>query len=390
MTLRPILTIALLVSTLSAQVDVTVSRQLAPGATEALFTVEATAVSSTGLQQVAAALEPVGLRAEHLRSAVFQQGIPISVAGQTGPATVSYSFELRVPAARFEGVSAEMDRIFGKPPAPLTRFTFSGRLTPGVAALETARLALLPALFEEARAKAEAALTAAGQSPGPILALQDEISANYDASATAKLSLRMARSAPVSSASFGRSVVAVVSRPLLVPFDVAVIRITTAAGIEEALGKLASLGITAANLSSQSSSLFGNFGFSNSGLNINTIFELTRPAAELPQTIEALAKLGVDFSASLDYSSALLAREREKALPALLADARSKAQPLAGLLNLPLGSPRLMRDGESTRSMPIEGVSTTAFFGDFVLGAVSFDRTNELAPLALTVEFAVD
>ena len=386
--LRSILTIALFALTLSAQVDVAVSRQVAPGATEALFTVEATAVSTTGLPQVAAALEPVGLRAEHLRSAVFQRGFPSSGTGQTRPATVSYSFELRVPAARFEGLSAEMDRIFGKPPAPLTRFTFSGRLTPGVAALEAARLAALPALFEEARAKAEAAFAAAGQSPGPILALQDEISASYDASATAKLSLRMARSAPASGASFGRSVVAVVSRPLTVPFDVAVISITTAAGIEAALGKLASLGVTAANLSSQSSSLFGSF--SNSGLSVSTSFQLARPAAELPRFIDALAKLDVDFSASLEHSSALLAREQQKALPALLAEARSKAEPLARLLNLPLGSPRLMRDWDSARSMPIEGVSPAAFVGSFFLGAVSFGRTEELTPIALTVEFAVD
>ena len=195
--IRPISAIALFALTLSAQVDVTVSRQLMPGATEALFTVDATAPSSTGLPQVAALLEPVGVRAEHLQRAVtFQESVSIPVLGQTEPATVTYSFELRVPAGRLESLSAEMDRVFRKPPAPLTRFYFSARLLPGIAALQAARLAVLPALFEEARAKAEAALTAAGQSPGPILAMQDEISANYDASATARLSLRMARLAP--------------------------------------------------------------------------------------------------------------------------------------------------------------------------------------------------
>ena len=92
---RPILATALFALTLSGQVDVTVSRQLMPGATEALFTVDATAPASTGLPQVAAVLEPVGVRAEHLqRVAVFQQGVSIPILGQSEPATITYSFEL--------------------------------------------------------------------------------------------------------------------------------------------------------------------------------------------------------------------------------------------------------------------------------------------------------
>ncbi len=384
--IRPILATALFALTLSGQVDVTVSRQLMPGATEAMFTVDATAPASTGLPQVAAVLEPVGVRAQHLqRVAVFQQGVSIPILGQSEPATITYSFELRVPAARLEGLSAEMDRIFGKPPAPLTRFYFSARLLPGVAALQAARLAALPALFEEARAKAEAALAVAGQSPGPILAMQDEISANDDASATAKLSLRMARLAPASGASFGRSVSAVSSRPLTVPFDVAAISISTRVGLEESLRKLAPLGVTAANLSSQSSSTFSGRRLVDSDLYITTSFELTRPAAELPRFIDAAAKLGVGFSASLEHSGALRAREQEKALPGLLAEARSKAEPLARLLNLPLGSPRFMRDREPVRSSGNDGV----FYADFLLGSFSFVRTPELA-IALGVEFAVD
>ncbi len=379
--MRAMLATAVFALTLSGQVDVTVSRQVMPGATEALFTVDATApAASAGLPQVAAVLEPVGVRAEHLQRAAFQAETSNSAFGPAQPATVTYSFELRVPAARLESLSAEMDRIFGKPPAPLTRFYFSARLLPGVAALQAARLAALPALFEEARAKAEAALAAAGQSPGPILAMQDEISANGDASATAKLSLRMARLAPASGASFGRIVAAVSSRPLTVPFDVAAISISTGVGLEESLRKLAPLGVTAANLSSQSSGAF------YSDLYISTSFELTRPAAELPRFIDAAAKLGVAFSASLEHSGALRAREQEKALPGLLAEARSKAEPLARLLNLPLGSPRFMRDREPIRSSGNDGV----FYADLLLGSISFVRTPELAPIALGVEFAVD
>ena len=393
---RSILASALFACTLSGQVDVTVSRQLMPGATEALFTVDATAVSSTGLPQVAAMLEPVGVRAEHLQRATFQQGASIPVLGQTEPATVTYSFELRVPAARLESLSAEMDRIFREPPAPLTRFNFSARLIPGIAALERARLAALPALFEEARAKAEAALTAAGQSPGAILAMQDEISANYDASATARLSLRMARLTPASgSSSLGRSVAAVSSRPLAVPFDVAAISIRTTTGLEESLRKLAPLGITAANLSSQSSNLFSGrvlIGPSgpSSALSVNSSFEVTRPAAELPRFIEALAKLGIDFSASFEYSNALRAREQEKALPGLLAEARGKAEPLARLLNLALGNPRFMRDGESARTTTFVGVPASRWFLLGFENSFSFGFSQAQPPITLGVEFAVD
>ena len=391
--MRAMLATAVFALTLSGQVDVTVSRQLIPGATEALFTVDATAPASAGLPQVAALLEAVGVRAEHLQRATFQQGLSNLLLGEGGAATVTYSFELRVPAGRLESLSAEMDRIFSEPPAPLTRFYFSARLLPDVAALQAARLGALPALFEEARAKAEAVLAAAGQGPGPILAMQDEISANYDASATAKLSLRMARLAPASGASFGRSVAAVASRPLTVPFDVAAISISTGTGLEESLRKLAPLGVTAANLSSQSSNSFigRRLDGSTNGLSVTTSFEVTRPAAELPRFIEALAKLGVEFSASLEYSSALRAREQEKALPGLLAEARSKAEPLARLLNLPLGNPRFMRDGLSARTTAF--VAAASFAGGFLLGfdnSLSFGFSQAQSPITLGVEFAVD
>ena len=55
--MRAMLATAVFALTLSGQVDVTVSRQLIPGATEALFTVDATAPASAGLPQVAALLE---------------------------------------------------------------------------------------------------------------------------------------------------------------------------------------------------------------------------------------------------------------------------------------------------------------------------------------------
>ncbi len=99
--MRPILATALFALTLHGQVDVTVSRQLMPGATEALFTVDATAVSSTGLPQVAALLEPVGVRAEHLRRAAFQQAVSNILFGLADTATATC--------------------IFRKPPPPLTQ-----------------------------------------------------------------------------------------------------------------------------------------------------------------------------------------------------------------------------------------------------------------------------
>ena len=109
--MRAMLATAVFALTLSGQVDVTVSRQLIPGATEALFTVDATAPASTGLPQVAALLEAVGVRAEHLQRATFQRGLSNLLLGEGGAATVTYSFELRVPAGRLESLSAEMDRI---------------------------------------------------------------------------------------------------------------------------------------------------------------------------------------------------------------------------------------------------------------------------------------
>ena len=373
-------------------VDVSVSRTILPGASEALFTVDAAAPSSNGVFQVTALLEPVGVRAEHLRRAAFQRE-GLLAGGAAATAIVTYSFELRVPASRLEALSLEMDRLFHKPPAPLTRFSFGARLLASAAELEKARMELLPVLFEEARAKAEATLAAAGQTPGPVLALFDQIDATgYDASATAKLWLRMGRAAPGPSG--GRSVAAMAARAITAPFDNAVASLATNAGAEQSIRALSPLGITAANLVSQSSSL--NAGLFGSNLTPRTSFEVTMPAGELPRFIDAFAKLeregrgiGFDFYALLAHSGALRDRERTQALPVLLAEARRRAEPLARLLNLPLGGPRLIVDEEF--AAPGTEFFAAAGFSSFLLGlpgpVVSSSNTR---PITLSVEFAVD
>jgi uncharacterized protein YggE len=380
-----------------ANTDVTVTREVSAGSSEAWFTVDATAAATTGVPQAVTALEAVGVRIEHLRSAYYQQGRALPLLGNTEPATVTYSFELRVPAARLEALSLEMDRLFRKPAPPITSFQFSARLVTSSAGLEAARLAVLPSLFEEARAKAEAMLSAAGQTPGPVLALQDAISATYDASATAKLSLRMARLNPAAAAvgqPLGRGVTVGVTRAIAAPFDSAVITLGTEAGVEQSLKLLAPLGVTAANLTSRTVNLLTGNPFFESRLVSFSQFELVKPAEELPRFVDAFNKLmaatapengGASFWASLGYSAALIARERDKALPALLAEARRKAEPLARLLTLPLGNPRAIQD-DGSALQPAVLVN-----GNF-LGRTAFPQfLLESGPgISMVVEFALE
>ena len=83
---------ALAVLSLPAQVrdngyvEVTVSRQLQPGASEAVFDVNADVPASTGLAQVAAKLEAVGVRAEHLTRADSTFRFPVLRLGVAEPA----------------------------------------------------------------------------------------------------------------------------------------------------------------------------------------------------------------------------------------------------------------------------------------------------------------
>ena len=377
-------------------VEVTVKREVAVAVLEGVFSISATAPASAGIAQVAAALEPVGVRAEHLRSLYYTEGRTFLVPGSAGtePTTASYSFEIRVPAGRLEPLAVEMARLYARPPAPLYGFRFSTRLAPSAAGLEAARLAALPLLFEEARAKAEAAMAASGQTPGLIVGMQDEISSN-DASAIVRLSLRMARVTPAVAGipSLRRSVTVTAARPVSGPFDVAIVSVNIRAGLDTALRLLGPLGVTAANLSSQTSNLTSGPQFG--GTQLSTYFSVTKPVADLPRFTELLVKLAREapgsagFSASLDYSTKLRASERERAIPALLEEARRKAEPLAKLLNLPLGSPRSIVDSRS-----LTGSNRSLGFATSILGLGYFGFSPDFSVLGsdleLTVEFAVD
>ena len=377
-------------------VEVAVEREVAVTSLEGFFSITATAPASAGIAQVAAALEPVGVRAEHLRGVYYEEGRTFLLPGGVEPTTVSYSFEVRVPAARLEPLAVQMAVLYAQPPAPLSRFSFSTRLAPSVPGLDAARLAALPALFEEARAKAEATIAAAGQAPGLIVAMEDEVTSN-GTSAIVGLSLRMARVTPAIAgvASLGRGVTAVTARPMSGPFDVAVIGITVRSGLGAALRLLTPLGVTAANLPSQSSSVTDGLQFGGTRLSSLTYFSVTKPVAELPRFIDALVKPARDasgsvgFSASLDYSAEVRAHEREKAIQGLLAEARRKAEPLARLLNLPLGNPRSIVDSQSRT-----GLNRSTGFAAFVLdlGYFGFPAASSIlgSDLGLTVEFAVD
>lgn len=378
-----------LAGALTGYVDVSVSRTVNAGETEAVFSVTASAPPSVGLAQVAARLEGVGVRAEHLQQVTYSQGLYAFERA----ASVTYSFELRVPGTRLEALSVAMDNLFSQPPAPLTSFRFSASLNPSAAAIESARLSVLPALFEEARSKAEASFAAAGQTAGPVLSISDRASAGSGMSVSVELTLRVARSGAQAS---GRSVSATVTRPLTVPFDVASISVGTNTEMAEALLLLAPLGITAADLSSQTSSLTagGSILFSPAALGFGTNFSVTRPAGEFPRFLDAFSKiaaqsdskLGLSLNASLTRSDRVRASEREQAMPALLAEARLRAEPLARLLHLPLGLPRTIMDAQSRSSV-------YAIYASFLLGYVSTppgDFSSSSGDPSLIVEFAVD
>ena len=372
-------------------VEVTVTRRLEAAALEAFVVVDASAPISSSAAQVAGALAPVGIRLEHLRRIRIER--PFSYSETPQPLVIQYAFEMAAPAARMESLTLEIARLAKAAPAPLIGIVYSAGLTPTPAALESARLAALPDAFAEARANAEATLTEAGQTPGPIVAIQDVVSSGYlGTAATLRLSLRMAKQSPGPYPA--RSVSTIVTREVTAAFDMAVVHISVGLDREKALQLLAPFGVTAAHLNSSQSALYAvRFGVEGEShaTRAQTQFSYIIAAAATPRLVESLNKtsaetqkeIGLVFSVWIGHSSELLERERRKSIAGLLSEARLQAEPLAKLLALPLGAPRTINNlGSGTA--PFAGYLTTDLY------FASQERRLFPSYTGLAVEFAAE
>ncbi len=372
-------------------VEVTVTRRLEAAALEAFVVVDASAPVSSSAAQVAGALAPVGIRLEHLRRIRIER--PFSYSETPQPLVIQYAFEMAEPAARMESLTLEIARLAKAAPAPLIGIVYSAGLAPTPAALESARLAALPDAFAEARANAEATLTEAGQTPGPIVAIQDVMTGGYFGTvATLTLSLRMARQSPGPYPA--RSVSTTVTREVTAAFDIAVVYVGVGLEREKALQLVAPFGVTAAHLNSSQSTLYAvrlSAEEESHATRAQTQFSYIIPAPTVPRLVESLNKIsaetqkesGLVFSVWIGHSSELLERERRKSIAGLLSEARLQAEPLAKLLALPLGAPRTINNlGSGTA--PFAGYLTTALY------FASQERRLFPSYTGLAVEFAAE
>lgn len=159
-------------------VTVTATRTVNAQPDQASFTITVTTPMTASLDDVLAAVQGTGLTAANLVSVSTPSfGISVLTPMQTPPApTLAWTFAITTPFSRIKDAYAALGglpaAVRQKNQAFTAAFAFSGA-TASQAALDDARLRLLPDLINDARAKAKQPTDAAGLGLGGIIGMTE-------------------------------------------------------------------------------------------------------------------------------------------------------------------------------------------------------------------------
>lgn len=155
-------------------VTASASRTIAVPASEVLFAIYVSASLGAPLEDVLRAVEPAGVREQHLAglsaygvSSSFEDG---SIAA---PPNLHWLFQIVKPAAEMERTASLLDELGRKLPERVSNVTYGATLSPSQQDLDRARQSVLPDLMSEARLRAGALARAGGFTLGPILYVTD-------------------------------------------------------------------------------------------------------------------------------------------------------------------------------------------------------------------------